>query len=408
MRIVIFHNHFSAMGGAEILLATQARWLAGRGHDVRLATFQIDAGYAARHLDGLGVTEIGYPRGVRRAELLTLAQLPELVERTARGIGEADAVLAYNFPCAPVTAMAVKNARRVWYACEPSRALYQREGNPVTAARASSVGRGARDFATRQLARRMQRGRLRDTLLPWTARRVRELREVDRAGVAQLDGVVSLSQYGADCVQQATGRTDVDVIYPMVRFSNAVGRRMGMRRDAPQILVQTRIAVPKNLDTLIRGVARVRRIYPRATLHVVGSGGGREALEQIARETMPGDVRFHGFLPDDALDRLSAECDVFAFVPVDEPFGMVFPEAAARGLLMVGPDHGGPREILEGGAIGEMCNPYDPASVADAILRTLSLSDAEADQRRIDADASVRARFGPDVIGGQLEQFLRG
>ncbi len=408
MRIVIFHSHFAEMGGAEILLVTQARWLIAHGHDVRLATFRLDAGYAARHLEGLGVTEIGYPKGVLRAELLTPAHLPELVERTARGIGKADVVMGYNFPCAPVTAKAVQDARRVWYACEPFRALYQREGNPVTAARALETGRHAGDFATRQIARRMSRRRVRDLLLPWSRRREGALKTFDNTGVAELDGVVSLSAYGAGCVEQATGRRNVDVIYPMVRFSNAQPARSGLRRDAPQILVQTRMAVPKNLDTLIRGIALVRTRYPRAVLHVVGSGGGRDALEQIVNESAPGGVQFHGFLSDVALDALSAACDVFAFAPVDEPFGMVFPEAAARGLLLVGPDHGGPREILEDGAIGELCDPFDPQSIADAILRTLSLTDAEADARRADADASVRARFSPDVIGAQLETFLRG
>ncbi len=408
MRIVIFHSQFSAMGGAEILLATQARWLAAHGHDVRLATFRMDAGYAERHLDGLTVKELGYPKGVLRAELLSPAHMPELIERASRGLGQADVVVAYNFPCAPVTAMAVKDTRRVWYACEPFRALYQREGNPMTAAHAMENGRVARDLATRQLARRTSRRRVRDTLLPWHARRDRELRQFDHTGVGQLDGVVSLSRFGAGCVAEATARADVGVIFPMVRFPVSAPRRRGIRRDAPQILVQTRIAVPKNLDMLIRGVALVRRTYPRAMLHVVGSGGGRRGLEAIVNERMPGGAQFHGFLSDDALDRLAAACDVFAFVPVDEPFGMVFPEAAARGLLMVGPDHGGPSEILENGTIGDICNPFDAESIADAILRTLSLSDAEADQRRIVANASVRSRFGPDVIGAQLERFLVG
>ena len=185
MRIVIFHSQFSAVGGAEILLATQARWLAARGHDVRLATFRIDAGYADRHLEGLSVTELGYPKGVVRTESLRPAHVPELVARASRGIGQADVVMAYNFPCAPVTAMAVKDSRRVWYACEPFRALYQLEGNPAGAARAAAVGRGARDLATRQGARRMSRRRVRDVLLPWTARREGEMQQFDRSGRAR-------------------------------------------------------------------------------------------------------------------------------------------------------------------------------------------------------------------------------
>jgi glycosyltransferase involved in cell wall biosynthesis len=87
---------------------------------------------------------------------------------------------------------------------------------------------------------------------------------------------------------------------------------------------------------------------------------------------------------------------------------MVLPEAASRGLLLVGSDHGGPREILEAGAIGELCDPFAAESIAAALRRTFALTDAEADARRIAADRSVRARFGAEVVGRQLEAFLNG
>jgi glycosyltransferase involved in cell wall biosynthesis len=409
MHITIFHSHFTSMGGAEVLLATQARWLKSAGHEVRIVALRADAAHCATHVSDLRVESMGLPAGVTKMEALTPAMMPALVERVRPFLHETDVVMAYNYPSAPLVAAAAgAGVRRVWYACEPYRSLYLREANPQAARHVDVTTGRAGDYATRQVARRLTRRRLISTLLPWTARQQRALKEFDGAGVRSLDAVASLSAYGAECVREATGRADVRVVYPMVCFAESAAPRRGLRRHAPQLLVQTRLGIPKNIDTLLRGFALFRATHPRAVLHVVGSGARRNALEKLAAQLAPGSVRFHGFMQTADLDALAATCDVFAFAPVDEPFGMVFPEAASRGLLLVGSDHGGPREILDHGAIGDLCDPFSATSIAVALERTYALTDAEADTRRSAADASVRARFGADVVGRQLESFLRG
>lgn len=407
MRLTILHSHFTAMGGAEVLLATQARWLAAAGHEVRIAAFLVSDRYPAAHLAPFRVETIPLPRGVAHPEALTAGLMDEMRAHTRAALNGSDAVLAFNFPAAPLAAALDADMRRVWYACEPFRPLYPREASPFASEHAGRAGAAATDAYTQQIARRARRRKWQHALLPWTGAQTRALRAFDAHGVNALDAVVSLSRYGAACVQQATGRGDVGVIYPMVNFAAHAPARHGIRRAAPQLLAQSRIGGPKNLDSLVRAMAIVRRTHGDAVLHIVG-GGSRAALERLANEVAPGAIRFHGFLPAAELDALAGECDIFAFAPIDEPFGMVFPEAATRGLLLVGSDHGGPREILEDGAVGELCNPFEAESIAGAILRTLAMSDAEADARRIAADASMRARFSGEVVGAQLEQLLRG
>jgi glycosyltransferase involved in cell wall biosynthesis len=407
MRVTIFHSHFTAMGGAEVLLTAQARWLEGAGHDVSIVSLHTIGPQCAVQLQGLRTDTIGLPRGARKIDALTSAMMPELIERARPFLRDVDVVMAYNYPTAPIAAAAAE-CRRVWYACEPYRAIYLREANPAAAAHAGAAGGLAADFATQQVARRLRRRKLLDTVLPWAASRQQALKTFDSEGVRALDGVASLSKYGAICVAEATGRTDARVVYPMVQFSDLNPLQRGLRRAAPQIMVQTRLGVPKNIDSLIRALAIVRKIHARADLHVVGSGTRLRALQQLADRIAPGAVHFHGYLRGADVDALAARCDIFAFAPVDEPFGMVFPEAASRGLLLVGSDHGGPREILEDGVIGELCDPFSPESIAGALKRTLALSDAEADARRNAANASVRARFAPDTVGRQLEAFLAG
>jgi glycosyltransferase involved in cell wall biosynthesis len=159
---------------------------------------------------------------------------------------------------------------------------------------------------------------------------------------------------------------------------------------------------------LLEGFSLYRRGDPRATLDIVGTGPVQAALEALRASLSLGEsVRFHGFLSDDELGRLAGRADVFACLPFDEPFGLIFPEAIARGLLVVGPDHGGPVEILDGGRLGELADPLSPESIAEALARLAKLSDEEAEKRRAAADAACRDRFSPEVVGARMLSLLK-
>jgi len=121
----------------------------------------------------------------------------------------------------------------------------------------------------------------------------------------------------------------------------------------------------------------------------------------------PDAVMFHGFLAPADLRRVYAVCDVFALLPTDEPFGMVFAEAAAQGLLLVGPDHGGPLEILDGRRLGWPCDAFAPTALAEVLAAIWSSDAATLDRRRAEADRACRARYAPDVVGPVLLDLLR-
>jgi glycosyltransferase involved in cell wall biosynthesis len=87
---------------------------------------------------------------------------------------------------------------------------------------------------------------------------------------------------------------------------------------------------------------------------------------------------------------------------------LVFPEAAAKGLLLIGPDHGGPREILDDGRLGWCVDAFSPDALAQALSQAVGLSDGEADRRRALVDQACRARFAPAVIGPQLRRAIAG
>ena len=76
-------------------------------------------------------------------------------------------------------------------------------------------------------------------------------------------------------------------------------------------------------------------------------------------------------------------------------YDMVFPEAAQRGLLLIGPDHGGPLEILDGGALGWALDIFSPEPLADALAEASRLPAHEVARRRERAATACRDRYGP-------------
>jgi glycosyltransferase involved in cell wall biosynthesis len=400
--VQFLHRALDVVGGAEILLADQARFLMQHGAAPRVrALVHAPAAWESRlggvPVDAWRICGPGDPRpkltrtlGDRR-----LAWLLAELERT-------DAAIAYSYPVSSALGSVKSRAARIWYCLEAPRWLYPEDANPYLAANVARAPDRHGPHRYRTSLNSPVGG------LPFIGRRRPSRKAADRRGVSGLDAVWALSEYTRDSLGRIYPGVRADVIFPMVTFPERPARAPGMSRDGLRVLSVTRLQWEKNLDTLLDGFALYQRSDPRATLDIVGTGPTLEPLRAMATTLgLTECVRFHGFLSDAALGELAARSDVFACLPLDEPFGLIFPEAIARGLLVLGPDHGGPVEILDGGRLGELVDPLDPQAIADGFSRLAHLSDAEADARRELADAACRARFSPSVVGARLVELLR-
>lgn len=112
---------------------------------------------------------------------------------------------------------------------------------------------------------------------------------------------------------------------------------------------------------------------------VVGSSGkgsyARQLREQVAASDMV--VRFLGDVTDDELDLIYDRADIFAMTSIDhglsvEGFGLVYLEAAAHGLPVVGHDVGGVSEAVVNGETGLLVPPDRPAQLSAAFERLIS------------------------------------
>ena len=389
-RLAMFHPAFRIVGGADLLAARQSRYLASRGFGVAAVTFEWEPARWEEALEGVPVRLVAKRSlGDLRFGLGRLGKVRARGARAQRELAAFDLVMAHNHPASAMLGHMELAAAKLWYCHEPRRRLYPAESNPALAARA---GRGPGE------AWAFEDFRL-DSADP-------ALQAHDRAGVARLQGILANSAFTDANLRAIYGRGADAVIPPMVRFPERRLTAKGLRGPGLQLLLISRLGDPKNTDLVLRGFAAFASRFPESRLHIVGEGPSRPRLEALARESCPGKALFHGFLDEAALDALRAACDAYVQLPLDEPFGMVFPESAGAGLLLIGPDHGGPMEILEGGALGACVDAFAPGALAEALARLASMPEAEVEALRARADAACRARYSESVVGPALEAFL--
>jgi glycosyltransferase involved in cell wall biosynthesis len=180
--------------------------------------------------------------------------------------------------------------------------------------------------------------------------------------------------------------------------------------EAPlRILTQGGFGPLKGLAMLLAGYERFLATTRRPVmLEIVGAGKERAGIERLIAGTRAAAcVRIHGWISPEHLVELRAQCHGFAAMPADEPFGLVFAEALAAGLVAIGPDHGGPVEILGGGEFGLIADPFTSASVADALSRFAEMNFAARRELRERAFVAARRRFDVRMLPLQLDGWLR-
>ena len=183
--------------------------------------------------------------------------------------------------------------------------------------------------------------------------------------------------------------------------------------DRPLVVCVSRLVARKGQDVLIRGIPRIRRQVPDATLVIVGGGPYEQELRGLAADAPEGSVVFAGQVPEEDLPRYYAMGDVFAMPCRSrlagmevEGWGNVFIEASACARPIVVGDSGGARETVIDGETGLLVDGRDVDQVADAV--TELLADPERAQRMGAAGrARVERAHAWPAIAGRLAGWLR-
>ena len=186
------------------------------------------------------------------------------------------------------------------------------------------------------------------------------------------------------------------------------------KQSRPTIVTVARLTDRyKGHDMVLRALRAVRDRVPDVQWLVVGDGPLRAELEGSARELGVGDcVSFLGSVSDADRDRLLAGSHVFVMpsrLPPGgvggEGFGIVYLEAALRGVPAVAGRVAGAVDAVIEGETGLLVDPGDEAAIADA-LASLLIDPRRAERLGQVAEQHAR-RFTWDRMAEEVEEILR-
>jgi phosphatidylinositol alpha-1,6-mannosyltransferase len=163
------------------------------------------------------------------------------------------------------------------------------------------------------------------------------------------------------------------------------------KKAGPTVLAVGQHKSRKGFHILAQAMRRVRAVIPDAQAVFIGDTSDTayvEAIrEQLAADGLTGAVQILGRTPEEILLGWYHAADVFALPGIDtggrfEGFGLVYLEAGAAGLPVIGTSNsGGAQDAIRDGETGLLVPPNDPDATADAIIKLLR-------------DPELRARMG--------------
>jgi glycosyltransferase involved in cell wall biosynthesis len=164
----------------------------------------------------------------------------------------------------------------------------------------------------------------------------------------------------------------------------------------------------KRVPLLVRAYARARaRMSVPAPLVIWGGAPGEwegEHPHSVAKRLGVDGIFFAGWRGHDDLPRGLAAADCFVAPSTDEPFGLVYLEAMAAGLPVIGTLSGGPPsfvDVVPGEPDGWLVPPDDEEALAEAIARAVD-NGGEREWRGENAARHVRESYSWDGLSARF------
>jgi glycosyltransferase involved in cell wall biosynthesis len=244
-------------------------------------------------------------------------------------------------------------------------------------------------------------------------------RDLLRRRAAELDGLTALNRYFADFMAEylAVPRAKIEVIPPGLNLSG-YGPKPSYREDwrAPCVLgFFARICPEKGLHQLAEAfhILLEDKTLPPIRLRAAGymDSADRWYLENIEHQLAAWGIadrfEYAGELDHAAKIAFLQSLDVLSVPTVyHESKGLSILEAFAAGVPAVLPRHGAFPELLEATGGGELCEPLNPAALAQA-LKNMILHPAQAQAAGRKAQQIVRERYNAEGMAKQMLEWYR-
>ncbi len=372
--------YFPRINGVSTSLETFRRALEAQGHEVRL----VAPGYPGHHPGEPSVHRV-------QSRYLPLDPEDRVMRRRALGWTLAQVAEAH-----PPDLIHVHTPFLAHYA---GLALGRRLGVPVVATYHTFFEEYLQHYLPALLPR---------TLLRAVARRFsrRQCNALDWLVVPSAAMARRLEHYGV-----TTPRSVIPTGLPPEAFRRGDGRRfrerLGIPAEAPVVLNVSRLAHEKNIDFLLRAVARLRGRFPGLVFVLTGEGPAQSHLRALAwRLGLAESMRFVGYLDRRReLPDCYRAADLFLFASRTETQGLVLLEAMAQGVPVVSTAVMGTADIA-GPERGAVAPPEDDAAFAEAVAGLLA---DPARRKRLGEEAvAFAAGWDASRMAGRLAELYRG
>lgn len=176
-------------------------------------------------------------------------------------------------------------------------------------------------------------------------------------------------------------------------------------RDKQVLLSVCHLEMEKGVQYNIEAFARLQDRYPQLVYIIVGDGPYRYKLQNLAQELEIQDrIIFAGRQPRHKVSSFYQAAHVFSMPSQDESFGIVYLEAMAAGLPVIGTRGEGIDPIISENGVGRLIQHGDVVALAGEISSLLDSATAADLGRRAKATA---ARFTWQDNARQLLEVYR-
>lgn len=356
---IVLYDFMGVPGGAEKLTRTLLQ--ANPGAALCTGFVLPEAGWLVRRLDGPLIDLRAYSA----IPALKIAKVIRAFSRRSPRLEAYDWAL-FSGSYAPLAALRTRARRNVLYCHTPPRFCYDLREHYRS--QASILLRPALDALAAYLEPRY------------------------REAVNRMDVIVANSKNVQSRLARYLGRESV-IVHPPIDTS---GYRW--EEDGDFYLSVARLEPLKRVGLLIDAF----RGMPNRQL-VVASGGS-EATQLRQRAAGAANIRFTGWLEEEALQQLVGRCRAVLYIPVDEDFGMSPVEAMAAGKPVIGVAEGGLLETVVDGETGVLIEGAPDAMKVQAAVEALERHGPSSLRAACERQAQG---FGSDTFVRRMHSILR-
>jgi len=224
------------------------------------------------------------------------------------------------------------------------------------------------------------------------------VRREERRAVASAPNLISINPYVEECLCENYAGT-------IFRIENPVAEQffsLEQRNEPCRLLYVGRIIPVKDIITLIKAFAIVKREHPTATLYIAGQPNFHdpytlEVQKQIHSDGVGDSVTLLGQLDEVELHTQFERASLVVLSSIVETAPMAIAEAMATGTAVVATDAGGSGHMIQEGRTGYLAEVGNHRAFAHCVAKALS-TDPRALMMGMAARDNALTRFRESTI----------